>query len=367
MNTETNLDVPIDRNKMARQLKEQGRRILGYFCAYCPEEIVYAAGLVPIRVFGSCGPFTVADSYMPDYYCAHARGCLNAGIGGDYDYLDGIVYSYACQHTQGAYDSWARQATSKYTCFIDMPSMVEMPEAIGFFVEELKTFKGSLEEAFGVKITDAKLEAAIKLCNEDRALLRAIYAQKREPQPVVSGEEVFSLILDNMVSAKGEQGLSPFLSELKSRKRPEQKRTRMMVLSTELDDHRIFAAMENQGTIVVADNLCTGSRYIWEDVEPAGDPLEAIAKRYLLGVNCPLKHPLDRGLSLIEDMIDGFGVEKAMFIWPQGCDPMGWSVPFIKKMLEGRGIPSCWVTVRGDGSEDDFAAVAKATAELIGG
>ncbi len=367
MNTETNLDVLIDRNKMARQLKEQGRRILGYFCAYCPEEIVYAAGLVPIRVFGSCGPFTVADSYMPDYYCAHARGCLNAGIGGDYDYLDGIVYAYACQHTQGAYDSWARQATSKYTCFIDMPSMVEMPEAIGFFVEELKTFKGSLEKAFGVKVTDAKLEAAIKLCNEERALLRAIYAQKRDPKPVVSGEEVFSLILDNMVSAKGEQGLSPFLSELKSRKRPEQKRTRMMVLSTELDDHRIFAAMENQGTIVVADNLCTGSRYIWEDVEPAGDPLEAIAKRYLLGVNCPLKHPLDRGLSLIEDMIDGFGVEKAMFIWPQGCDPMGWSVPFIKKMLEGRGIPSCWVTIRGDGSEDDFAAVSKATAELIGG
>jgi hypothetical protein len=46
---------------------------------------------------------------------------------------------------------------------------------------------------------------------------------------------------------------------------------------------------------------------------------------------------------------------------------MGWSVPFIKKMLEGRGIPSCWVTVRGDGSEDDFASVTKATAELIGG
>jgi benzoyl-CoA reductase subunit C len=364
---ETNHSLLLNRHKTARQLKEQGRKLLGYLCAYCPEEIVYAAGLVPIRLFGGHGPYTVSESHMPDYYCAHARGCLSAGLGGNYSYLDGIVYGYACLHTQGVYDSWTEQAPPNYTWFIDMPSLVDMPEAIGFFVEELKSFMGSLEDAFGVKITEEKLEEAIKLCNEDRALLREIYAQKKDPKPVVSGEEVFSLILENMISAKGQQGLSTFLSDQKARARPSQKHARIMVLGTELDDPALFAAIESHGATVVADNLCTGSRYIWQDTEPVGDPLEAIAKRYLLGINCPIKHPMDRGLSLIEDMIVEYAVEKAIFIWPQGCDPMGWTVPFIKQMLEDRKIPSCWVQIRSDGSADDLSVVTKATAGLLGG
>ncbi len=367
MNMETKPGVLLERHKRAKQLKAQGRKLIGYFCAYCPEEIVYAADMVPVRVFGSYGPYKEAENYLPDYYCNHARGCLNAGIGGDYDYLDGMIYTYACLHTQGAYDSWARRDTPKHTWFIDMPSVVDMPEAIGFFVEELEAFRRSLENTFKVKITEEKLESAIKLCNEDRALLRAIYAHKRNPRPVVSGEEVFSLILDNMVSTKGGHGLSRFLANLKSREVPAQKRARVMVLSTELDDPRILAAIESQGAVVVADNFCTGSRYIWQDVELVGDPLEAIARRYLHGINCPLKHPIDRDLSHVEEMIDEFGVEKAMFIWPQGCDPMGWTVPFIKKLLDKRAIPSCWVPVRSDGNPDDLSVLAKATAELIGG
>jgi len=355
------------RHQFAEELKAKGRKLLGYLCSYCPEEIIYAAGLVPVRVFGSPGPYPMASDYLPDYYCAHARGCLNAGLGGEYDYLDGIVYSYACLHTQGAYDSWARKSSDKYTWFIDMPSVVDIPEAMGFFVEELKAFKSSLEDAFGVKVTEDNLQAGIKLRNDERALLREIYLHKREAQPVVSGEEVFSLILGNMVGEKGEQEFSKFITLLKSREIPLEKRTRVMVLSTELDDPRVLAVIESQGAIVVADDFCTASRYIWHDVDLLGDPLEAIAKRYLLGVNCPLKHPLDRSLTLVEEMIKEFGVEKAMFIWPQACDPMGWCVPFIKKMLNDREIPFCWVTLKGDGSDDDLFTVEKAAVELMGG
>ena len=359
-------DFLSNRHNFAEEHKARGRKVLGYLCAYCPEEIVYAAGMVPVRVFGSPGPYPLAAAYHPDYYCAHARGCLNAGLSGEYGYLDGIVYPNACLHTQGAYDSWARRADEKYTWFIDMPSVVDMPEAMDFFVDELKAFRNSLENAFGVMVTEEDLEAGIKHCNEERALLRKIYNLKSESRPAVSGEEVFSLLMGNMTGANGKQTLEDFMADLESRARPSEDKARVMVLSTDLDDPGIFKAIESQGAVVVADNLCTGSRYIWHDVEPAGEPLEAIAKRYLLGVNCPLKHPLDRSLFLVEELLDKFNVEKAMFIWPQACDPMGWTVPFIKKMLGDRGIPSCWVTIRG-GGEEDLSMVAKAAVELIGG
>ena len=73
------------RHQFAEELKAKGRKLIGYLCSYCPEEMVYAAGLVPVRIFGSPGPYPLADNYLPHYYCAHARGCLNAGLGGEYD------------------------------------------------------------------------------------------------------------------------------------------------------------------------------------------------------------------------------------------------------------------------------------------
>jgi benzoyl-CoA reductase/2-hydroxyglutaryl-CoA dehydratase subunit BcrC/BadD/HgdB len=170
-----------------------------------------------------------------------------------------------------------------------------------------------------------------------------------------------------MIGEKGDQDFSRFMTLLKSREIPSDKKVRVMVLSTELDDPRILGVIESQGAVVVADDFCTGSRYIWHDVDLLGDPLEAIAKRYLLGVNCPLKHPLARSFTLVEELINEFEVEKAMFLWPQACDPMGWGVPFIKKMLSDKEIPFCWVNLKGDGSDDDLSIVEKAAGELIGG
>ena len=39
----------------ARGLKAQGRKIIGYFCSYTPEEIIHAAGAHPLRLFGTQG------------------------------------------------------------------------------------------------------------------------------------------------------------------------------------------------------------------------------------------------------------------------------------------------------------------------
>jgi benzoyl-CoA reductase/2-hydroxyglutaryl-CoA dehydratase subunit BcrC/BadD/HgdB len=251
-----------------------------------------------------------------------------------------------------------------YSWFIDLPSVVDTPEAAEFAVEELKAFVSSLESAFGVSITDDDLAASIHDGNEKRALLRRIYMLKSEPRPIVSGAEVFSLILESMTGGMGTEELCGVMDDLESREEPREDRTRVMVLGTDLDDPRIFAAIEDQGAVVVADNLCTSGLHIWQDVEPEGDPLAAIAQRCLLGINCPLKHPLDLSLARVEEMVDRFRVEKAVFIWPQACDPMGWTVPFIRKMLEARGIEHCWVAVSGAGGEHDLSRVKEAVRRL---
>ena len=45
----------------SRELKKSGKRIIGYFCSYTPEEIISASGVHPIRLFGTGGDITLAD------------------------------------------------------------------------------------------------------------------------------------------------------------------------------------------------------------------------------------------------------------------------------------------------------------------
>src|SRR3990167_7129917 len=53
------------RHDYAREWKARtGGRVLGYFCTYLPEELAYAAGALPVRIFGSHQPQDVTDRHI---------------------------------------------------------------------------------------------------------------------------------------------------------------------------------------------------------------------------------------------------------------------------------------------------------------
>ncbi|HQJ10185.1 MAG TPA: 2-hydroxyacyl-CoA dehydratase, partial [Deltaproteobacteria bacterium] len=64
--------IEISRNPIAyaRTMKSSGRKIIGYFCSYMPEEIVHAAGLHPMRLFGTKGDTSPADRHLQSYCCS---------------------------------------------------------------------------------------------------------------------------------------------------------------------------------------------------------------------------------------------------------------------------------------------------------
>ena len=42
-----------NRHQLAETWKRDGRKVFGYFCNYTPEEIIHAAGILPVRVRGA--------------------------------------------------------------------------------------------------------------------------------------------------------------------------------------------------------------------------------------------------------------------------------------------------------------------------
>jgi benzoyl-CoA reductase subunit C len=120
--------------------------------------------------------------------------------------------------------------------------------------------------------------------------------------------------------------------------------TRLMIVGSEDDDTEFIQMVESLDATFVVDDHCTGSRYIWEDVNPDGDRLTAIADRYIRRVPCPSKDwPKRMRLPHLLKLAKEYRVEGAIIIQQKFCDPHELDIPATKKLLEENGIPTLFL------------------------
>lgn len=134
-----------NRHEYAKNWKEKtGGMVVGYFCTYVPEEILYAVGILPIRILGSHEPQNITEPHIFGMYCPFCRDCLAQGLQGRYDYLDGIMISQSCLHIRQAFSSWKIHKPVPFSYYLTMPHNVQSPRAIPFLTSELGRFKKQL-------------------------------------------------------------------------------------------------------------------------------------------------------------------------------------------------------------------------------
>ena len=84
-------------NEFVLQWKRSGKKVMGYFCSYIPEEIFTAAGVLPFRMRGiDSGGMDLANAYYSSKNCSFPKSILNKILRGDYRFLDGLVFMNGC-------------------------------------------------------------------------------------------------------------------------------------------------------------------------------------------------------------------------------------------------------------------------------
>ncbi|MEE9611668.1 MAG: 2-hydroxyacyl-CoA dehydratase family protein, partial [Desulfatiglandales bacterium] len=137
-------------------------------------------------------------------------------------------------------------------------------------------------------------------------LLSRLYdLRKRDPSPI-SGADTMAVVIAGMTMPKNEFNdlLESALGELEAMDPPPEteRRPRLLVTGSPLANPEEIKLIEDLGGLVAADDLCTGIRYFWNDVDPDGEPIEAISRRYLTRIPCPrmLSHKgRQRGLDVV--------------------------------------------------------------------
>jgi len=336
-----------NRHEYAKKWKERtGGKVIGTFCTYVPEEILYAADILPVRILGSHEPQDVSEPHIFAMFCPFCRDCLAQGLKGRFDYLDGITIAQSCLHIRQAYTSWDLHIPVDFKYYLPHPMHVQSPRAVPYLTEELIQFKKAVEEWTGKQITEEDLKRGIEIMNNNRRLLQQVYELRKKPNPPLTGFEAMLMVVSSQMVDKREhnKALEELLQKLPTRSLDEPGE-RLMILGSEDDDTEFIAMVEDLGTRIVIDEHCTGTRYFYEEVSTNGDVLTSIAERYVKRIPCPSKDwPKRTRVDHIVKLAKEYNIQGAIVMQMKFCDPHELDTPAIKEALENEvGVPTIFL------------------------
>ncbi|HQP30743.1 MAG TPA: 2-hydroxyacyl-CoA dehydratase family protein [Deltaproteobacteria bacterium] len=321
------------------------RKIIGYCCTYTPEEIIFAAGAHPVRLFGTKGKIHRADAHLQAYSCSLVRGVLEDALAGNLESLDGMVFPHTCDSIQRLSDIWRLNIASTWHNDVVLPVKLNTESAQEYLLDVLKKFRRELEAWSGAPLDDAALHEAIVTYNRLRALLKRVYELKSVSPGIISGRAVNAMIkgamiMDRRAAIGHQEGLVRTL-ETATGQTPRREAKRTILAGSICNHPEIYDIVENAGADVVWDELCTGSRFFEGPIDEDGDPLAAIARRYMNRMNCPAKHKdlRSRGETLVR-MAQDHAAGGVIFLNFKFCEPHAFDYPYLKEMLQARGVPS---------------------------
>lgn len=339
--------VVTNRHKYAQDWKSRtGRQVVGYLCTYVPEEIIYAAGMLPVKIHGSHDLQGASEQpYIYGMFCPYCRDSLATALKGSYDYLDGLVHANGCMHIRQTFQSWVQHAPRSFNHFLYIPDAFQNSATYGQIVEEMRDFRRAIEEWSGKAIPDGNLKEAIHIYNKNRQLLGQIYELRKADRPPILGSKAMQVVLSSLFMDKVDNNalLERVIEELTSKEsKLSEPRARLLWITPENDDEELQRLVEELGGLVVSDDSCIGTRYFTGEVSMDGDPIPAIARRYMDKPLCPWKDmgTERRRVAHIQKLISDYNVGGVVFAPLKFCDGHQTDYPGIKAALEKMGIPS---------------------------
>ncbi len=329
-----------------------GKKILGYFCTNTPEEMIQAAGFLPVRILSSRDTISLASRHLQTYSCSLVQSSLESGLRGELSYLDGTVFPHTCDSIQRLSDIWAENLRFPFHWDLVLPVKLHTESSRNYLIQELRRFRAGLEEYIGHPVSDADLHRTFRLFNENRSYLREVSRYQSIYPGRISAADSHALIKTANFMAKDEHNakMKELLSQLGDGQASSSPPVRLFLAGSVCDHPSIYSLIDSCGAALVGDDLCTGWRYFAEDVPSEGDPMAALADRLIRKVPCPCKFnpEIDRAERLLE-RVKASGTQGVVFLLLKFCDPHAFDYPYLKERLDKEKTPSLLLEIESGG------------------
>ncbi|UCG82763.1 MAG: 2-hydroxyacyl-CoA dehydratase [Dehalococcoidia bacterium] len=354
------------------EYKNRGGLVFGWLCTYVPEEIMHAAGVLPIRITGYNQETELEDgsAYLYVNNCSFSRSCLQMGLRGEYEFLDGVVGGSTCDGARRLFDLWRNYIGTPFHHVLSIPRKFT-EEAHTLYYQQVVQFMEHLEQYLDIEISDEQLLHSIGVYNESRALLKELYELRKLDNPPITGAETLEVLNASFRMPKEifNQYLSDLLRDLSASGRTRNGSARLMVTGSVLTNPEFIRSIESQGALVVADDLCTSTRYWSDPVLVSGDitPLQAISRRYLNNFPCARMFPSDERFNRIIELCRDYRVHGVVSQIIRYCVAYAHDMPLLTQRLQSYGIPILALDVEyGTSGSGQIQTRVQAFLEMLG-
>lgn len=346
----------------AKAVKEAGGRIAGTFCTFTPDEIFEAAGIHTVSLCGTSNEtITAAEAHLPKNLCPLIKSSYGFAVSDKCPYTyfsDLIVGETTCDGKKKMYELLGRL---KDVYVMQLPQTLDRGYALDAWTQELRILIGSLEEKFGVTITDQSLRHASEQRNLQRqAKMELMALQKLNPPPAFGRDlykamESTSFSFDQQAATQSLQQLTQRLrQEYEAGARPvPAKSKRILVTGCPIGGvlEKTLGTIEENGGVVVCLENCGGIKAVQNMVDTQQeDIVAAIAKRYL-NIGCAVMSPNPRRLELLRQLVDEFQVQGIVDIVLQACHPYNVERCQVKELAKELSVP--YMSMETDYSQSD--------------
>ena len=329
--------------KQLDRFVSEGKKVIGCYPYYVPEELVYATGMVPMGLWGKPGSPSKAKEYFAAFYCSLVQMNMEMALNGTLDKLSGVIHTTLCDTLRPASQNFRVGIKNIPMIFMAHPQNRKPEYGIEYTTKLYTKVLNELEGIAGRKATEEDLRKAIKVYNENRQAKREFVRLAGEHPELVSAVARSAVLKSAYFMEKPEhtamlKELNGLLAEAPA---AEWKGTKVVTSGILCDNPALLRIFDENRIAIAADDVAQESRSFRKDASLEGDPVRALAMQFAdQDQDTILYDPeLDTRPAHIVELVKNSGAQGAVVLMMTFCDPEEMEYPSLVQALKDAKIP----------------------------
>jgi benzoyl-CoA reductase subunit C len=313
-------------------------KAVGFFPTYVPLEPIYAAGGLPVGLWGGDVPVSLADAHIQQFTCSIVRSITEYALKDQLSALDAVLIPPICDTVKLVGSIWQLKFSDRFLVeMANLPERLDCAAAETYLIAELRRIS---ERLAGTSSTEAALASAARLCNRLRRAQQA-FSDWRATRAIPLAEASMILRAGTILHA---EEYCPLIEAVVADHTPDPRARGIPVvingLSCQLPHADVMDCFEEAGLNVVEDDLFLGLRG-GALVPDCSDPYAAIAGAYCRSAPMVVRYAKgEQRHERLLGQVDRTGAKGIVFMVPKFCDPEWFDLRYLREETNRRGIPS---------------------------
>ena len=349
-----------------KSVRDQGKKFVGFYCVFAPQELIVAADAVPVTLCATKEePIADGEKYLPRNFCPLIKSSYGFAITEKCAFFNNSEFIIGETTCDGKKKMFELMEKFKPMVVLEVPQSAKGETQKQYWRSEVARCRKEIEKRLGVTITEEKMQAAIKELNEQRALMRELASLNTAIPAPLSGMDMLKVMWARNFtfdSAAFNQQLKDLIAELKTIKGKGEgaspktaKRIIVTGVPTGVGAEKVLKIIEESGAAVVYIENCAGMKQYLHDVATSGSPLDAIADKYL-ATPCSCMSPNTGRLELLAELAKEYHADGVVDITWIGCHTYNVESRVLKDYLTKHGnVPL--LQIETDYSQGDNAQI----------